>query len=147
MSNPFADFADAASKASVSAPVSMVPDYDRVAVLGGGEDARLIAALCVSTGAAVTLFSAYGAELDAMRSSSGISLRGAGPVGTYQVDRENAPSVQTTAELDAAVVPSSTGWTGMVSRCFRPTRRTRCDGICSASARSSVTDPWHARRQ
>ena len=47
MSNPFAEFADAASKASVSAPVSTVPDYSRVAILGGGEDARLFAALCL----------------------------------------------------------------------------------------------------
>ena len=103
MSNPFAEFADAASKRSVSAPASLAPDYTRVAVLGGGEDARMIAALCLAAEAKVTLFSAYGAELDAMRAASGISLRGAGPVGTYQVDRANAPSVQTTAELDAAV--------------------------------------------
>jgi opine dehydrogenase len=49
------------------------------------------------------LFSAYGAELDMLRASSGISLRGAGPVGSYHVDRSDAPSVQTTAELDRAV--------------------------------------------
>ena len=103
MSNPFADFADAASRASVSKPLATAPVYDRIAVLGGGADARLIAALCLSEGADVTLFSAYGAELDALRTSSGISLRGAGPVGTYQIDRENAPSIKTTAELDAAV--------------------------------------------
>lgn len=103
MSNAFADFAEAANKASVSALPATAPVYSRVAVLGGSEDARLIAALCLAEGAEVTLFSAYGAELDAMRASSGISLRGAGPVGTYQIDRENALSVQTTAELDAAV--------------------------------------------
>ena len=103
MSNPFADFADAAARASVSKPLASTPVYDRIAVLGGGADAQLIAALCLSEGADVTLFSAYGAELEAMRNASGIALRGAGPVGTYQVDRENAPSIRTTAELDAAV--------------------------------------------
>lgn len=103
MSNPFADFADKASRpadaGSAVAPVS----YERVAVLGGGADARLFAALCLSEGAEVTLFSAYGAELEALRQGSGIALRGAGPVGTYQVDRMDSPSVRLTAELDAAV--------------------------------------------
>jgi len=99
----FAEFAEAASRSSVSKPPASAPDYARVAVLGGGNDARLIAALCLASGAEVTLFSAYGAELTALRASSGISLRGAGPVGTYQVDRTDAPAVQTTAELDRAV--------------------------------------------
>ncbi len=103
MSNPFADFADTAAKASVSKPTATVPDYTQIAVLGGGEDARLIAALCLSEGAEVTLFSAYGNELEAMRASSGITLRGAGPVGTFHVHREQGPSVRLTAELDAAV--------------------------------------------
>ena len=79
MTNAFAEFADAASRASVSKQPSGVPSYDRVSVLGGGEDARLIAALCLAEGAEVSLFSAYGAELEALRSSSGVSLRGAGP--------------------------------------------------------------------
>lgn len=78
------------------------PKLDRIAVLGGGADARLLAALCFAEGAEVTLFSAYGAELSLLAQSSGISLRGDGPVGTYQVDRDG-PSVRTTAELDAAV--------------------------------------------
>ncbi|MEJ6710486.1 MAG: hypothetical protein QNK92_17150 [Amylibacter sp.] len=102
MTNAFAEFADAASKSSVSKQPSGVPSYDRVSVLGGGEDARLIAALCMAQGANVSLFSAYGSELEALRSSSGVSLRGAGPVGTYQVDRANN-AIQTTAELDASV--------------------------------------------
>jgi len=51
----------------------------------------------------VTLFSAYGAELKSLRSSSGVTLRGAGPVGTYQVDRENVPSIKACAQLDEAV--------------------------------------------
>ena len=53
-------------------------------------------------GAEVTLFSAYGAELEMVRSSSGIGLRGAGPIGSYHVDREGT-SIKTTAEIDGAV--------------------------------------------
>ncbi len=103
MSSVFTEFAEAVTEGRVSMPLASAPDYSRLALLGGGEDARLLAALCLSEGAQVTLFSAYGAELEAMRTSSGISLRGAGPVGTYQVDREDVLSVRTTAELDAAV--------------------------------------------
>lgn len=103
MSEEFAAFTEAVSGAStVTDPASGKP-LSRLAVLGGGADARLIAALCLAADAEVTLFSAYGAELDRLRTSSGISLRGAGPVGTYQADREGLPSVQTTAELDKAV--------------------------------------------
>ena len=94
--NEIANFAEAASRPAGQGAAVAVPSYDRVAVLGGGVDARLFAALCLAEGAGVTLFSAYGNELEAMRSASG-------PVGTYQVDRADAPSVQLTAELDAAV--------------------------------------------
>ena len=76
--------------------------FCRVAVLGGGPDARLIAALSLSEGCAVTLFSAYGHELDLLRKASGIGLRDAGPVGTYHVDGDEN-SVRLTAELDRAV--------------------------------------------
>lgn len=103
MSGEFAEFTEAVAKASTRAPVIAVPEVGRVAVLGCGADGRLLAALCLSEGAEVTLFSAYGAELTAIRASGGISLRGAGPVGSYQVDRDRAPSVKTTAELDSAV--------------------------------------------
>ncbi len=103
MSSPFAEFAEIASRAPVPNRSEAVPEFNRIAVLGGGEDARLIAGLCLAAGAEVKLFSAYGAELQTMRASSGIALRGAGPVGTYQIDRRDAPSVRTTAELDAAV--------------------------------------------
>lgn len=99
----FADFAEAASRPMGGGHAPKPLDLSRVAVLGGGSDARLLAALCLSEGADVTLFSAYGAELEAMRAGSGIALRGAGPVGSYQIDRADAPSVQLTAELDAAV--------------------------------------------
>ena len=96
----FSEFADAMATAG-PAPVAEVAGMSRVAILGGGDDARLLAALCLAEGAEVTLFSAYGAELDALK--SGVAIRGAGPVGTYQTNREDAPSIQTTAELDRAV--------------------------------------------
>ena len=101
MSAGFEEFTRAATRGSTrGAPEH--PKLDRISVLGGGADARLLAALCLAEGAEVTLFSAYGAELSLLAQSSGISLRGEGPVGTYQVDRDG-PSVRTTAELDAAV--------------------------------------------
>ncbi|MBU2980638.1 hypothetical protein KO498_02310 [Lentibacter algarum] len=99
----FEEFTEAVATVSVNERAASGPDLSKVAVLGGGADACLLAALALSEGAEVTLFSAYGTELEAIRASSGISLRGAGPVGTYQVDRERGPSIQTTAELDRAV--------------------------------------------
>ena len=101
MSADFEDFARAASRSRTDA-VPKPPRLSRVAVLGGGADARLLAALSLAADCAVTLFSAYGRELELLRASSGIALRGAGPVGSYQVDRGDA-SVILTAELDAAV--------------------------------------------
>jgi hypothetical protein len=101
MSADFEDFARAASQSRSSA-VAAPPRLSRIAVLGGGADARLIAALSLAEGCDVTLFSAYGKELEMLRSSSGIALRGAGPLGSYQVD-SGASSVALTAELDAAV--------------------------------------------
>ena len=97
----FEDFARAASRSHSSAPPD-APRLTRIAVLGGGPDARLIAALALAENCDVTLFSAYGKELELMRASSGIALRGAGPIGSYQVDSGTA-SVKLTAELDAAV--------------------------------------------
>ncbi|NOE26444.1 hypothetical protein [Ruegeria sp. HKCCD6157] len=101
MSAGFEDFTRAVTRgATRDAPVAH--RFERIAVLGGGPDARLLAALCLAEGAEVTLFSAYGAELSLLAQSSGIGIRGEGPVGTYQVDRDG-PSIRTTAELDAAV--------------------------------------------
>lgn len=101
MSAGFEDFTRAVTRSATrDAPVSQ--RFDRITVLGGGPDARLLAALCLAEGADVTLFSAYGAELALLTQSSGIGIRGEGPVGTYQVDRDG-PSIRTTAELDAAV--------------------------------------------
>ena len=103
MTTGFADFAEAAACPAGAGSQVAAPRYDRVAVLGGGIDARLLAALCLAEEAEVTLFSAYGAELESLRGGSGIPLRDAGPVGTYNVNRADAPSVRLTAELDAAV--------------------------------------------
>ncbi|MCA0927908.1 NAD/NADP octopine/nopaline dehydrogenase family protein [Ruegeria profundi] len=101
MSAGFEEFTRAATRGATRGAPEL-PKLDQIAVLGGGADARLLAALCLAEGAEVTLFSAYGAERSLLAQSSGISLRGEGPVGTYQVDRDG-PSVRTTAELDAAV--------------------------------------------
>ncbi|MEP4198309.1 MAG: hypothetical protein ABJL99_22030 [Aliishimia sp.] len=101
MSAQFEEFTRAASRTRSGSAPDATP-MSNVAVLGGGPDARLIAALCLSEGCNVTLFSAYGKELELLRRSSGIGLRGEGPVGTYQVDN-GADSVLLTAELDAAV--------------------------------------------
>jgi len=76
---------------------------DRITVLGGGADARQLAALCCAAEAEVTLFSAYGSELESIRSAGGITLRGDGPIGTFQVDQNNRHSITTTAQLDHAV--------------------------------------------
>lgn len=99
----FEEFAEVVAARSAGGAVEAAPRYDRVTVLGGGPDARLLAALCLAEGAAVTLFSAYGEELSALRSGAGVALRGAGPVGTYQIDQDSVPSIRTTAELDRAV--------------------------------------------
>ncbi|MGB0851964.1 MAG: hypothetical protein ACPGVA_04095 [Pikeienuella sp.] len=101
MAQGFTGFADAMASAGRTTSQPAPRALGRVAVLGGGSDARLLAALCLSEGAEVTLFSAYGAELSAM--AAGVTLRGDGPVGAYQVNREDAPSIRTTAELDSAV--------------------------------------------
>lgn len=101
MSAGFEEFTRAAArKTSVSGTRAAV--FERFAVLGGGSDARLLSALCLAEGGEVTLFSAYGSELAALRQGSGIALRSAGPVGSYHVDRDG-PSVRLTAELDRAV--------------------------------------------
>ena len=79
------------------------PAIRNVAVLGGGVEGRLLAALSMAQQFSVTLFTAYGEEMNLLRSAGGITLRGEGPVGTYQIDQSGAPSIRTTAELDSAV--------------------------------------------
>jgi len=98
----FHKFTEALSKpgADLAAPL---PPVQNVTVLGGGLDARALACLCLSEGANVTLFSAYGAELKPLSAAGSITLKGAGPAGTYQIDQEAVPSINLSSELDAAV--------------------------------------------
>ena len=104
MDNEFEQFARAVQSGDRRASVSdESKSFERIAVLGGGVDGRVMAALCLAEGASVTLFSAYGAELNELRQRGGVTLRGEGPVGTFQVDQESIPSIRVTAELDAAV--------------------------------------------
>ena len=87
-------------------PTPAGPVFERVTVLGGGPEGRLLACLCLAEGAEVTLFSAYGAELAAIERAGGVTLRGAGPVGTFPAGRDrrdNGPSIRLSAELDAAL--------------------------------------------
>ena len=102
-STDFEMFAEAVAERGSTAPAAATHAYDNITVLGGGADARLLAALCLAAGKQVQLFSAYGAELDALRSSGGITLRGHGPIGTFSIDQSSGPSIQTTAQLDHAV--------------------------------------------
>lgn len=102
MSDEFKEFAEAIAAKKTAGEVVPRVKFSKVSVLGGGEDARLLAALCRANGAAVTLFSAYGAEIDSIE-SSGITIRGCGPVGTYQINQDNSHSIASTAEIDRAV--------------------------------------------
>ena len=98
----FEAFASAlAERAAPPAPAP--PAFDRVTVLGGGPEGRLLACLCLAEGAEVTLFSAYGAELAAIRAAGGTTLRGAGPVGTFPAGRDGGASIRLCAELDTAL--------------------------------------------
>ena len=104
MASDFERFTQAVQKAAKESDATrLTSSVNSVAVLGGGTDGKLLAALLLSEGFAVTLFSAYGSDMDSLNASGGVTLRGDGPTGTYQINREQAPSITTTAELDAAV--------------------------------------------
>lgn len=77
--------------------------FERACVLGGDRDAWLLASLCVANDTPVKLFSAYATELDPLRSAGGVTLRGAGPIGTIALDRSAGASIETTTALDSAV--------------------------------------------
>ncbi len=102
-STDFELFAEAVADRGSPASASASHAYENITVLGGGPQARVLAALCLAAGKNVQLFSAYGAELDSLRNSGGITLRGDGPVGTFSIDQTAGPSIRTTAELDRAV--------------------------------------------
>lgn len=98
----FEEFANAVS--SRSAPkAEKGSGVSRVTILGGGDDARMFAALALAEGLEPTLFSAYGRELDEIRAAGSITLRGEGPIGSFHVDQAKGPSIRTTAALDEAV--------------------------------------------
>lgn len=99
----FSEFAETVSARQAQPSPVAVPMYKKITVLGGSIEARMLAAMTLAEGAEVTLFSAYGTEIDAMRTSGTIAIQGAGPLGAYQIDREDAPSIRTTMELDRAV--------------------------------------------
>ena len=99
----FSEFAEAVSARQTQSVPTVNPSYRRLTVLGGGIEACMLAAVALAEGAEVTLFSAYGAEIDVLRSAGSIAIRDAGPLGAYQIDREDTPSVRTTMELDRAV--------------------------------------------
>jgi len=107
MNSDFEKFAQAidAQHGPVRAPVEAT-SYQRVCILGGGIEGRVLASLTLAENMDVTLFSAYGAELEALRSAGSITLRGEGPIGTFQIDQPSVPSINVTAELDNAVTSS-----------------------------------------
>ncbi|MBF2759205.1 MAG: hypothetical protein ISN28_02880 [Ectothiorhodospiraceae bacterium AqS1] len=101
----FEEFTRAAARAAAPAPQREEP-ITRLAVLGGGDDGRLVAALGLAHEAEVKLFSAYGAEIDPILEAGGISLRGAGPVGHYRAARASKPAspcIELCTEIDTAV--------------------------------------------
>ena len=103
MSTPdFQRFAEAMS-ASGGAPLVDRPPVTKVTILGGGPEARMLACLGLTGGIEVTLFSAYGSELEPLRAAGTMTVRGAGPVGSFQIDQDEVPSVRLTSELDRAV--------------------------------------------
>ena len=73
MSGEFAEFTQAVareqSRSQAGNTLNDVTALSRVAVLGGGPDACLLAALCLAENADVTLFSAYGSELNQLKQS------------------------------------------------------------------------------
>lgn len=99
----FQEFAESLDTRAARAVPERAQPPSRVTVLGGGDDALVVAALALAADAQVTLFSAYGRELEGLRKAGGVTLRGDGPVGTFAVDRSDAPAIRTTAELDGAV--------------------------------------------
>lgn len=107
----FEQFAAAVSRSAPNQPLNEMTHYQRVTILGGGNEACMLAALCLAEGAEVTLFSAYGKELDAIRTRGSITLRGEGPIGSFHVDQGSAQNgktannvaIRTTAEIDTAI--------------------------------------------
>ena len=102
-SSEFEEFANVIATQSQRTPESNTKPIHRLTVLGGGDDGRMYSALGLAAGLEVTLFSAYGTELTAIRASGSITIRGEGPIGSYHVDQSTSSSIITTSALDDAV--------------------------------------------
>ena len=105
-SDEFKAFADSL-EASASAPEPAPAAFERVTLLGAGPEGRLLACLFLAEGAEVVLYSPYASELESIRRAGGITLRGAGPVGTFQIDRDSGPSIRLSSEIDTAIAGAS----------------------------------------
>ncbi len=82
-------------------PPEPQPVIDRVAVLGGGIEGQALAAWFLANGAGgVSLFSVY--QDDLARLARGVTVRGAGPIGTYQTQGDG-PHIAVTSILEEAV--------------------------------------------
>ena len=103
----FEDFANAVGTRPSAVQRGGCHSFTRLTVLGGGTDASMIAALALAEGFEVTLFSAYGSELGALRAAGGITLRGDGPVGTFAIDQPRGPSIRTTASTGCSMGSST----------------------------------------
>ena len=101
-SDEFRAFADRLETARAE-PGPVPAAFERVAVLGSSPEARLVACLCLAEGCNVSLFSPYRRELDELAAAGSVTLRGEGPVGTFQFDRSPGPSIRLVGELDSAV--------------------------------------------
>lgn len=76
-----------------------------VAVIGAGPLGQSLACSFLASGHRVKLFSALGAELDALREAGGITVRGATLSGTYRVAEraQREPAIELVANADTAV--------------------------------------------
>ena len=77
---------------------------NRITVLGANAEGCTLACLCLAAGFDVTLFSAYARDLDPLRQRGAITIRGSGPVGTYQINQSEVPSITLSSSLDDAVL-------------------------------------------
>ncbi len=77
---------------------------NRITVLGANAEGCTLACLCLAAGCDVTLFSAYARDLDPLRQRGAITIRGSGPVGTYQINQSEVPSITLSSSLDDAVL-------------------------------------------
>ncbi len=101
-SNEFRAFADRLETARAE-PGPVPATFERVAVLGSSPEAQLVACLCLAEGCDVALFSPYRRELDELTAAGSVTLRGDGPIGTFQFNRTPGPSIRLVGELDTAV--------------------------------------------